>query len=377
MAKHQIYEGFELGPIRPPSEAYSLLLRVTRGCNWNRCRFCGFYRGETFAIRPVEHICADIDAVKLWIDVLESGDERRPRTAEEHEAHYMAMHWYQSGMESVFLQDANSMVLKPADMIAVLTYLRETFPGVQRVTSYGRSDAIDRRSVEELRQYRDLGLNRLHVGMETGHDPLLALMNKGVTRAVQVSAGQKAMAAGIEVSEFYMPGLGGKEYAEGSARDTALALNEINPDFIRIRSTAVADVLAFYEDYANGTLTRSNDVDDVREIRRFIETLDGITSVVESDHILNVLLELRGKLPEDKGRMLQTIDRFLGMDPAEQRLFRLGRRLGYVSAMDEMDRPGLRAQLQNIMMQNNITEENIDPITAKLMERGIPLPSKA
>ena len=68
------YQGFELGPIRPPSEAESLLLRVSRNCSWNRCRFCGIYKGETFSLRPVEHVLEDIRAVKRGVDAIHEGD---------------------------------------------------------------------------------------------------------------------------------------------------------------------------------------------------------------------------------------------------------------------------------------------------------------
>jgi hypothetical protein len=181
------------------------------------------------------------------------------------------------------------------------------------------------------------------------------------------------MQAGIEVSEFYMPGLGGKEYANQSAVDTADVLNQINPDFIRIRSMALDESMELYEDYQNGTFTRGNDIDTIKEIRTFIEHLEGIDSVVESDHILNILLELRGKLPEDKGRMLQTIDRFLALPEELQMVFRLGRRIGYLSQMSELQSEGKVRQVQEVMRQNGINASNIDQICNRLMTNAIPL----
>ena len=107
-----------------------------------------------------------------------------------------------------------------------------------------------------------------------------------------------------------MPGMGGREYARQSALDTADVMNQVNPDFIRIRSMALAENLEMYEDYETGLLTRPNDVETIGEIRLFLENLHGITSWVDSDHILNILLELKGRLPQDKDRMLALIDRF-------------------------------------------------------------------
>lgn len=373
MDHNQVYQGFEAGPIRPPSEGYSLLLRVARGCAWNKCKFCGFYRGETFGVRPVEHIKKDVDAVKAWIDVFQGKGKKQVESEADYEAYYMAANWFQSGMESVFFQDANSILMKPVYMIELLEYLREVFPNIKRITTYARSDTIARIGDEDLKRYAQLGLNRFHVGLETGNDTLLKLVNKGVTREVQIKAGKKAMQAGIEVSEFYMPGLGGKEYANQSAVDTADVLNQINPDFIRIRSMALDESMELYEDYQNGTFTRGNDIDTIKEIRTFIEHLEGIDSVVESDHILNILLELRGKMPQDKGRMLQTIDRFLALPEELQMVFRLGRRIGYLSQMSELQSEGKVRQVQEVMRQNGINASNIDQICNRLMTNAIPL----
>ena len=125
-------------------------------------------------------------------------------------------------------------------------------------------------------------------------------MRKGVTKQAQIEAGIKAKAAGIEINEFYMPGMGGREYARQSALDTADVMNQVNPDFIRIRSMALAENLEMYEDYETGLLTRPNDVETIGEIRLFLENLHGITSWVDSDHILNILLELKGRLPRTR-----------------------------------------------------------------------------
>lgn len=367
------YKGYEVGPIRPPSEAYSLLIRLVRGCAWNRCKFCGFYRGVPFGIRSPEHVKQDIDEFKAWIDVFEGKAEKKIETEADYEAYYMAANWYQSGMESVFFQDANSLLMKPEYMVDILEHLRKTFPQISRITTYARSDTIARIPDEFLKRYAQLGLNRFHIGLETGNDELLRLVNKGVDKKTQILAGQKAMGAGIEVSEFYMPGLGGKEYAVQSACDTADVMNQINPDFIRIRSMALSEKLDLYEDYEKGTFTRTNDLDDLREIRSFLERLEGINSVVESDHILNILLELRGTLPEDKERMLATIDRFLALPEEEQILFRLGRRIGVMGELLDLQHGPRREQVERVRKANSVDSTNIDGISSRLMVKAIPI----
>ena len=365
---------YELGPIRPPSEAYSLLIRVVRGCAWNKCKFCGFYRREKFAIRPLEHIKQDIDRIKFWVDAVVQGNQsREPRNQEEYEIFYAAASWVHYGMESVFFQDGNSILMKSEEMLELLRYLREVFPNIQRITTYARSDTIARLPEETLRQYAQMGLNRFHVGMETGNDELLKLVRKGVDKETQILAGKKAMAAGIEVSEFYMPGLGGKEYALQSAVDTADVLNQVNPSFIRIRSMALAESHELYADYQQGIFTRSNDMDTIREIRTFISHLDGIDSIVESDHILNILLELRGKMPQDKERMLATVDQFLNLSDEQQLLFRVGRRIGVMSAMEDLQNPMMVKRVEDTMAHYQIDASNVDEISDQLMKGAIPL----
>ena len=372
LRKNEQYQ-YEVGPIRPPSEGYSLLLRLVRGCAWNKCKFCGFYRKEKFGVRSVEHVKRDIDAVKSWVDVFQGKTSKTPADDEDREAYYLAANWYQSGMTSVFLQDANALLMKPEHIIEVLDYLHRVFPGIERITAYARSDTIARIDDGHLRQFARLGLNRLHIGMETGCDELLKLVNKGVDKETQIKAGKKAMAASIEVSEFYMPGLGGREYALQSALETAEVINQINPDFVRIRSMALSKKLDLYEDYQAGIFTRTNDIDDVREIRTFIEHLDGITSIVESDHILNILLELRGKLPEDKDRLLRIIDDFLSLPEEEQIIFRLGRRLGVMGALSDL-RSELRVRrVRDVMASYGVDRTNIDAVSNDLMIHAVPI----
>ena len=153
MPKIPPYNGFELGPIRPPSEAYSLLLRINRGCGWNKCRFCGFYRDVPFSIRRAEDVKKDIDLVKYWVDVIQNRQPPRQAKSEaDYEALSMAYHWVQSGMRSVFFQDGNGLLMNPDELTDVLEYLNQTFPQIQRITTYARSDTINRLPLERLKR---------------------------------------------------------------------------------------------------------------------------------------------------------------------------------------------------------------------------------
>ena len=378
------YAGFELGPIRPPSEAASLMLRVTRNCPWNKCKFCGLYRGDKFSIRPVEHIMRDIDQVRTHVDRIEEimqqpgGAGYRQIAALELDLSYpeklafhSALNWVRSGMRSVFLQDANTLVVKPADLIAVLEYLRRVFPRVERVTSYARSHSIARISDDDMARLAAAGLNRIHIGMESGADAVLDFIRKGVDRQTQIIAGQKVKRAGIELSEYFMPGLGGMEYSSVNALQTADAINAIDADFIRIRTLAVPAGVDLYQDVQSGVFTPLNDLQIAAELLLFLDNLEGITSVVKSDHILNLFQEVEGRLPEDRERMTEPIRTFMTLEPQQQLLYLVGRRTGIFSRLADLDDAELRHHAENALLAHRVTADNVYAWTAEIMQRYI------
>jgi len=378
------YNGFEQGPIRPPSEAYSLLIRITRNCPWNRCTFCPVYKEKKFSIRPVEHIKKDIDSVCRHVEKLQKlSDEschisRKDirQTAEKVEpdqlhAFNAAFSWIAGGMRSVFIQDANSLIIKPADLVEILKHLKKRFSQVERITSYARSHTVARIKDEDLEAIKEAGLNRIHIGLESGSNQVLKMVKKGVTKETQIKAGLKVKRAGIELSEYVMPGLGGRKYSEIHALETADALNRINPDFIRLRTLAIPNGLGLYEDYLNGNFEKCNDVMMATEILLFLEMLAGITSVIKSDHILNLFEEVQGVLPDDREYMTGVIQNFLSMDPKHKALYQVGRRLGIFSTLSDMDSPRRFARAEKTCRELNITPENVDEIIDELMKRFI------
>lgn len=378
-----VYGGFEQGPIRPPSEAHSLLVRVTRNCPWNRCAFCHVYKGARFSLRPAEHVKRDIDAVHKHVEALQQisdGKGRVQRAAlvrlaegvapEELQVLNVAWRWFTAGMESVFLQDANSLVIKPADLVAILQHLKERFPWVQRVTSYARSHTLARIKDEDLALMREAGLSRIHTGLESGSDKVLAMVHKGVTKEIHVRAGLKVRRAGMELSEYYMPGLGGKALWKEHALETADALNQINPDFIRLRTLAIPDRSPLAEEYQAGRFEPCSDALVVREILTFIENLAGVTSVIKSDHILN-LLDLHGTMPQDQGRMADLLRAFLLLDSERQCLYQVGRRLGVMAGLEDLQDPYKLAAAERACAQLGVTPDNVDQVTGELVKRFI------
>jgi len=378
------YQDFEQGPIRPPSEARSLLVRVTRNCQWNRCAFCPVYKGTRFSIRPVEHVLRDLDSVARHVenlsllsagpgllmeeDVREAFDALPP---EETAPFRAALSWFVSGMESVFLQDADSLVLRPAGLIEILTRLKELFPMVKRITSYSRSTTIDRISAEQLRAIREAGLNRIHIGMESGCDTVLAMMHKGATREVHVRAGLKVKAAGMELSEYYMPGLGGRALWREHAQDTADAMNRINPEFIRLRTLAIPERTPLAAEVRAGRFSKCPELLVTEEILLFLDILDGVTGYLASDHVINLFPELEGRLPDDLQRMRDLLWGFLTMEPDTRFVYQLGRRLGILSRLADAEDPELKAEVMEAAKRIGATRENLDEITDALVKRFI------
>jgi hypothetical protein len=246
--------------------------------------------------------------------------------------------WLYYGTGACFLQDADNLVMKTADLVEVLSFLREKFPKISRVTSYARSRTIVRKSLESLRSIREAGLDRIHVGLETGHDPLLKLVKKGVTAAQHIEAGRRVIEAGVELSEYVMPGLGGQELWKPHAVDTAKVLNEINPHFIRLRSLRVPDRVPLSELLKKGSFTMQSDDMLAEEIKLFIETLDGIDSQLTSDHIMNLLEEVGGQFPDDKDKMLEVIQRYQDLPEKEKIIYRVGRRGGAYRSTDDLEK---------------------------------------
>jgi radical SAM superfamily enzyme YgiQ (UPF0313 family) len=342
---------FEMGPIRPPSEAGSLLLRVTRNCPWNKCAFCHTYSGSKFQLRSVEEVREDIRAMRNIADRIieishelgESGEVNRnvlkylySRDGQFNEYFHNIAAWLYFGGENAFLQDADSLIIRTADMVEILNCLREKFPGIKRITSYCRSHTAARKTADDLKQLREAGLSRIHIGMESGSDEVLALIRKGTTAADHIKAGLNVRQAGIELSEYIMPGLGGAKMTIPHALETAKVLNAINPDFIRLRTLHVVPGTGLHELRKKGEFQPLHDEDILREIQLFIENLDVRQTVLASDHILNLLEELEGKLPEDKPKLLAVIQRYFSLPASERLIYRLGRRSGVFRKMDDM-----------------------------------------
>jgi radical SAM superfamily enzyme YgiQ (UPF0313 family) len=273
---------YDFPPFRPPSEANSLLLRVTRGCPWNRCAFCSMYKGMKFEIRGLEEILGDIE---------------------------LARDLYGDRVRTVFIGDSNSLVAKTEMLVKVLNALFSSFPHVERVTSYARAKTIAKKPLEDLMKINQANLTRLHVGLETGDRDLLKEIEKGATPEEMIEAGRKAKEAGFEYSLYVLLGIGGEEKWEQHAKGTADVLNQVDPHFIRVRTFIPQLGSPFYEATVEGRFQLATLETILKETKLLLEELQ-VTSQFLSDHISN-LLPLYGKLPEDKGKIIHMIDEAL------------------------------------------------------------------
>jgi len=357
---------FEQGPIRPPSEAHSLLLRVTRNCPWNRCEFCHTYKEAKFSIRTAEEVKKDIDVVQEIISEIRAlswrygfgGEIAAPLVnsilqdpKRDSDGFHSVGLWLYTGGRNIFLQDGDNLILKTSELVEMLEYLKRAFPSAERITTYARAKTVSRKKVEELQDLSRAGLSRIHIGLETGYDPLLQFVKRGVTAQEHIEAGRRVKESGISLSEYVILGLGGRGMWREHAAETARVLNQINPDFIRVRTLKVLKTMPLHQKIEKGEFIITSDDEMMEELRLLIDHLQGITSAFVSDHILNLLQEVEGKLPEEKEKMLNLIERYLSLPKKERDSYRFGRRVGVYQSVEDLSRPELRNRVERVLQQ--------------------------
>jgi radical SAM superfamily enzyme YgiQ (UPF0313 family) len=263
-----------------------------RGCNWNRCLFCGIYDyfDTPYSERGLAEVIKDIDSLSdMYGDIF----------------------------KTAFLGDANPLALPTDFLVAVLTHLRKKFPSLTRVTSYARASSLAKKSVEELRAIHDAGLDRAHVGMESGSDAVLKLQKKGTSQVQLIDAGKKTMSSGMELSYYFLLGLGGQALWEDHIKGTALVINEVKPHFVRVRRLWIHPMSRLMEKINAGEFMEQTPEGTVIELRDLVKALDPSSTVLACDHANNYI-QVFGRLDEDKQEMLRLINTFLEL-PVQQR----------------------------------------------------------
>lgn len=285
------------GPIyRPPSEAESLLIQATVGCPHNKCTFCMVYKkGPAYRVRPVKEICEDIEEARVSCG---------------------------KNIRSLFFPAGNTIAMPTGNLSSICRFAMDKFPGLQRITVYGSSRFVAKKGVGGLKNLREAGLTRIHVGLESGDDETLKRVKKGTTASEQIDAGRMAREAGIELSEYVILGLGGEERTQAHALATAEAINAIEPDFLRLRTLVPKINTLLLHEIRKGRFQLLSPHQVLCETRLLLENILCQT-VLASDHYTNYL-NLSGRLPEDKGRLLCEIDRALCSDESDFRPFFVG-----------------------------------------------------
>ena len=278
---------YDFPPYRPPNEAESALIRITRGCPWNRCAFCFMYKDVRFKAKPLEEIRNDVNTARQI---------------------------YKSA-ESIFLGDSDNLVHK--ELPEIVKVIREAFPEAKRITAYARAKTILKRKMKFLTDVRQAGLDRLHVGLESGDDVVLSWLCKGVKPEEIVEAGQRAKKAGFEVSFYVLSGAGGRNRWKEHAVNSAKVINSAKPDFIRLRTLTLKKGTPLKEKLERGEFEITPPLERLKEVRLFVEKLADQKCCLASDHVTNYLWAggttvyrgITGDLPEDKKTLLHTLDK--------------------------------------------------------------------
>lgn len=273
---------------RPPAEANSAIVQATLGCSWNRCAFCEMYTSKKFKVRNFEELKPEIELLAK----------------------------YYLGVKKVFLADGNAFVLSANKLIPILTEINNQFGKIQRISSYALPKDIICKTDSELRDLRGLGLKLLYIGIETGDDELLKLINKGESSGSTVEGITKAHAAGIETSIMIINGLGGKKYSSQHAINSAKIINQLNPRYLSTLTLSFPFGTDHFQSKFNGEYIPLSIVELFEELRTFLSLTDLNSVIYRSNHVSNNL-NLKGTLSKDKLTLIEQIDKAISETPRD------------------------------------------------------------
>lgn len=270
---------------RPPSEADSLILQATIGCSYNECTFCGMYRDKRFRVRKLEDLRAEI----AW--------------AREHRDEL-------GGVRKVFLADGDALMAKSSFLADVLRELRTAFGPLARVSCYASPQSLQVRKVEEMRELKELGLSLYYLGIESGHDAVLARLVKGVDAAEMIAVALKAHEAGVKLSTMILLGAGGRALSLEHARESARVVSAIQPRFLSTLVMTPVEGTPLHEQAERGEVDELTPLELARELRELLASVRLDATIFRSNHASNYLA-LAGNLPKDQAAMVAALDRVL------------------------------------------------------------------
>lgn len=292
--------------IRPPSEWNSYFLPVTSGCSTNTCTFCMYY-GSKLQMRDVDDVKSEIDALALFT-------RKGIRLAGVPDVVYAVAQGWDG--KKIFLQDADALVYPFPKLREVLQYLNDKLPSIERIGTYATPQDILRRSVDELKELRQLKVGIIYTGLETGDDELLQKIGKGVNSNEMVEAGKKVKESGITFSVTVILGLGGVEGSQKHALATARVLSEMDPEYVGALTLTFVPGTPLYEQWEQGEFHPLSPFQSLEELKLIIENSNFTDCFFSSMHASNYL-SIRGRLPRDKKRMTGEIETVLtARDPS-------------------------------------------------------------
>lgn len=268
------YEGII---IRPPSEAYSLLIQVTTGCSHNKCTFCGTYQDKKFKIKSLDIIKKDLQEARSY-----------------------------GYVEKVFLCDGDALIIPQARLEEMLKLINSYLPSVKRIGTYANAKSILRKSVDELKILKELGLKIIYLGVETGNEELLKKVQKGATYRQMVEAARRVKQAGISLSVTVLLGLGGIEHSVEHSLDTARILTDMDPDYAGALTIMLVPNTPLALDYQAGRFVLPDKFGFIRELYLIIANSTFTNCYFTSNHASNYL-PIRAHLPQEKEKILDLI----------------------------------------------------------------------
>lgn len=342
-----------------------------------------FYQSKRFKRRTIEEIKTDIDNAAILNDyIMDFGiidQVTLIKALSQYPSlknciyHLACWHLY-TNASTAFIGGANPLLYDSTFLNNVITYLKEKFPSITRVTSYGRAITASKKDNNYFKQLHEAGLDRIHVGLESGSDNVLKFINKGVSSEEHIIGGQKIKDGGISLSVYIMPGLGGKKWTLKHAMETARVINEIEPEFVRLRTLEIFPLTPLYDKLKSGQFTELSEEEVVKEIRILIENINSNTTVT-SDSAANLLTDILGKLPGDKEKILRIINNYLSLNPEEKLSFSLSKRLeAYNSQYGELS-PIIERKLEKLYklsQKNKFYYEKMEKIIKYIRSQLIP-----
>ncbi len=379
-------EEFQIARVRPPTENFSLSISTHFYCPWGKCSFCPsglFHNSRRFERRTLEEIKDDINNAAFLNDfLLESGDvnqismikaiSKYPQVR-DCIIHLAYWHMY-TNATTAFLGGANPLLYKKEFLKEILIHLKEIFPSISRITSYGRTRTAAKKSFLYFKELHEAGLDRIHMGLESGSDKVLEFINKGTTSEYHVKGGKNIKNGGISLCTYVMPGLGGKKWSTEHALETAKVINALEPDYVRLRTLEIFPSTPLYNKRESGEFEELSEEDVVKEERILVENINCNTTIT-SDSAANLLIEVWGELPRDKQKILLAIDNYLNLSPNEKLEFSLNRRLeAFKSQYGGLNQTIERKieRISKISKKDESYYEKIEKITKYIRGRLIP-----